>query len=176
MHDLEAKEWASQSSNRSKAAQLRATPDEGALLEAVYATPDDDGPRLVLADMLQQASDPRGEFITLQCAKTLDVDGRKRLRALFKQHRNRWFGPLEPAILEHKSLTYERGFLATCHVCAMWGDNADNADDTSEPRERAIRALQEHPAWATLREVKTAKIAERTRPTLLAHCAGSASA
>src|SRR5678816_2068824 len=39
---------------------------EALLLQSVYATPDDDAPRLVYADVLQQAGDPRGELIVLQ--------------------------------------------------------------------------------------------------------------
>jgi uncharacterized protein (TIGR02996 family) len=37
------------------------------LLEAVLADPDDDGPRLALADWLMERDDPRGEFIAVQC-------------------------------------------------------------------------------------------------------------
>ena len=40
--------------------------DLDALYAAVYAAPDSDGPREVLADALQEMSDPRGEFIALQ--------------------------------------------------------------------------------------------------------------
>ena len=36
-----------------------------ALYAAVFAAPADDGPRLVLADALQEAGDPRGEFLSL---------------------------------------------------------------------------------------------------------------
>ena len=37
------------------------------LLLAVLEAPDDDGPRLVYADVLQERGDLRGEFIPLQC-------------------------------------------------------------------------------------------------------------
>lgn len=141
---------------------------EAELLAAIWRAPDDDGPRLVYADYLQEAGDPRGEFIALQCAAKLDAAGRKRMKALAVKHRAKWFGPLEPAILEQKPFTFERGFLATCHVCAMWGMNPD---DVSDSRERAIRALQDHPAWSTLTSVKLTKIATRTRAPLLAHLA-----
>jgi uncharacterized protein (TIGR02996 family) len=40
--------------------------DEAALLQAVIATPDDDLPRLVYADWLDERGDPRGEYIRLQ--------------------------------------------------------------------------------------------------------------
>src|SRR5215813_14910898 len=36
-------------------------------LEAIRAAPDDDGPRLVYADWLEERGDPRGEFIRIQC-------------------------------------------------------------------------------------------------------------
>jgi uncharacterized protein (TIGR02996 family) len=39
-----------------------------ALRAAVYAAPDDDAPRLVLADYLLERGDPRGELIHVQCA------------------------------------------------------------------------------------------------------------
>lgn len=38
------------------------------MLAAIEAAPDEDGPRLVYADWLQQRGDPRGEFIALQLA------------------------------------------------------------------------------------------------------------
>lgn len=41
--------------------------DSAALLEAVVAAPDDDAPRLVYADALQTAGNPRGELIAVQC-------------------------------------------------------------------------------------------------------------
>jgi len=149
-------------------AQLRepSTDGEADLLAAIYASPDDDAPRLVYADYLQQRDDPRGEFIALQLSKSLDVDGRKRLRALYAKHKLRWFGPLEPAILEQRSFAFARGFLVSACVCAKWGAGPN---DVSEPRERAILALQDHPAWATLRTVKLTPLAERTRVPLLAH-------
>lgn len=37
------------------------------LLAAILAAPDDDEPRLVYADYLQETGDPRGEFIVVQC-------------------------------------------------------------------------------------------------------------
>ncbi|MBL8714680.1 MAG: TIGR02996 domain-containing protein [Myxococcales bacterium] len=36
-------------------------------LDAIVADKDDDAPRLVLADALQEQGDPRGEFISIQC-------------------------------------------------------------------------------------------------------------
>jgi uncharacterized protein (TIGR02996 family) len=48
-------------------------------LQAILAAPDDDTPRLVYADWLDERGDPRGEFIRLQCelAKLAVADGRR---------------------------------------------------------------------------------------------------
>jgi uncharacterized protein (TIGR02996 family) len=43
--------------------------EEDALLEAVYAAPDDDAPRLVYADFLQERGLPQGELIVVQCLR-----------------------------------------------------------------------------------------------------------
>ena len=48
---------------------------DDALLAAIYADPDDDAPRHVLADALIDRGDPRGEFISMQLAR-----GRKDVR------------------------------------------------------------------------------------------------
>ncbi|MBA2541405.1 MAG: TIGR02996 domain-containing protein [Deltaproteobacteria bacterium] len=48
------------------------TKNAAELFAAVYASPDDDGPRSVLADLLQEQGDPRGEFIALQLAREED--------------------------------------------------------------------------------------------------------
>jgi uncharacterized protein (TIGR02996 family) len=42
---------------------------EEAFLEAVRKAPNDDGPRLLYADWLDERGDPRGEFIRVQCAR-----------------------------------------------------------------------------------------------------------
>jgi uncharacterized protein (TIGR02996 family) len=155
-------------SERRLVAQLgsKSDTDEARLLAAIYAAPHDDGPRLVYADYLQERNDPRGEYIALSCAKSLDVAGRRRVRELYARHRLTWLGPLEPAILEQKSFAFERGFLASCVLCVMWGLGPN---DVSAPREQAIRKLQDHPAWATLHEVKMTRLGQTSRAPLIAH-------
>ncbi len=37
-------------------------------IQAILAEPDDDVPRLIYADWLQERGEPRGDFIRLQCA------------------------------------------------------------------------------------------------------------
>src|SRR5882672_259803 len=41
--------------------------DRDAFLRTIRERPDDDGPRLVYADWLEEQGDPRGAFIRIQC-------------------------------------------------------------------------------------------------------------
>ncbi|MEO8700641.1 MAG: TIGR02996 domain-containing protein [Kofleriaceae bacterium] len=110
-----------------------------ALLDAVWAAPDDDAPRQVLADFLQQRDDPRGEFIMLQLARaagTLDKAGKAREKELLKRHKKQWLGPIEP-LLQPYNQRFERGFLVTCQL---------------EPNAELEAKLASHPAWSTIRE------------------------
>jgi uncharacterized protein (TIGR02996 family) len=66
------------------------------LLDGVLAQPEEDGPRLVLADWLAERGDPRGEFIALQCASAgyrLDKAGHERMLALQDQFWRPWSAP-----------------------------------------------------------------------------------
>ncbi len=93
-----------------------ATGDEGIeaeLLAAVYGSPDDDEPRLVYADLLQQRDDPRGEFIVLQCSRGPDDKPSRRERALQKQYGGAWTDGLEPFIRK-SGRGFRRGFLSAC--------------------------------------------------------------
>lgn len=76
-----------------------------ALLDAVLAAPDDDGPRLVYADWLLERGDPRGEFIQLQCGP---VRNAKREAALLKEHQQAWLAPLRPHL---RTVRWRRGFV-----------------------------------------------------------------
>lgn len=71
------------------------------LLAAARDDPDDEGPRLVLADWLDERGDPRGEFVRLQVRRArLDVNDPSRESvehceaALLSQHGDDWLGPL----------------------------------------------------------------------------------
>jgi uncharacterized protein (TIGR02996 family) len=72
------------------------------LLAAIYASPDDDGPRLVFADWLQEREDPRGVFIAKQLA-----DGRAKTAP--PKIRNALLGPL--AKIAGADSQFRRGFL-----------------------------------------------------------------
>ena len=88
-----------------------------ALLQAVRERPDDDGPRLVLADWLSERGDPRGELIVLQCRLARmdrDDDERRwieaRARELLAAHEDEWRG----SIVELPTVSsgyLERGFV-----------------------------------------------------------------
>src|SRR2546423_208668 len=85
-------------------------------LADILASPDDDAPRLVYADWLDENGQPeRAEFIRLQCelANMSDGDGRraalaKRERQLLRQHGRAWTDGLPRRL---RALTFRRGFL-----------------------------------------------------------------
>ncbi len=82
--------------------------DREAFVAAVAASPEDDLPRLVFADWLDENGDPeRAEFIRVQCelakaAVWQDTDFRDallaRMRALLAAHRKRWMAPVAAAL------------------------------------------------------------------------------
>jgi uncharacterized protein (TIGR02996 family) len=84
------------------------------LVELVLARPDDDAPRLVYADWLDERGNPRGEFIRLQCALArLGPDDPRRPalsereRLLSARHRAEWDRPLAGLA---DGWDYRRGF------------------------------------------------------------------
>lgn len=102
----------------------------GDLFAAVLAEPDSDVPRLVYADALQAAGDPRGEFIALQCE--LARLGCDRTRCA------NWVEETPGAIIEHTRRDWIGDGFATgslAHVATL--------------RDRATALLSEHrEAWA----------------------------
>jgi uncharacterized protein (TIGR02996 family) len=137
-------------------AERNADTNEHALLAAIWAAPDDDGPRQVYADFLQERGEPHGEFITLQLADhrgALDKAGRTRMRALQKAHARTFFGPLAPAVTL-TNLRFERGFVAHCEL----------ADKVSPE----IKALENHPAWSTVKSF-FAWTGRKIYPAMIAH-------
>jgi uncharacterized protein (TIGR02996 family) len=111
------------------------------LLAAVYESPDDDGARLVYADALLEAGDPRGDFITLQWKRhrgePLTPAEEKQEAALQKKHAKAWLGPLYD-VLHTTQLVFRRGFLYGAQI---------------RPVAKAIPAARNHPAWTTVREL-----------------------
>ncbi|MER2566842.1 MAG: TIGR02996 domain-containing protein [Myxococcaceae bacterium] len=83
-YDVELRATASKASDTKRAKQS----DDG-LLAAIYANPDDDGPRLVFADTLTERGDERGEFISLQVRRAAgqgSLEMLAREQALYRDH------------------------------------------------------------------------------------------
>ncbi len=88
---------------------------EDAFLQAICEAPDDDTPRLVYADYLDERADPRGGFIRVQVALATLPEGDERRedleareRALLEQHEEEWLGPVRGLV---QRWTFRRGFL-----------------------------------------------------------------
>src|SRR5262245_66515414 len=72
------------------------------LLAAARGNPEDDGPRLVLADWLEEQGDPRGEFVRLECRLEAMEDGdpqypvfRPRSDELAERYGEAWLAPVK---------------------------------------------------------------------------------
>jgi uncharacterized protein (TIGR02996 family) len=78
------------------------------LFADVYAAPDDDGPRAVLADHLQQVGDPQGELIALQLAGVSD----RRANALAVRYGRKLVHAAIWGMMVGKTVRFERGFPA----------------------------------------------------------------
>jgi uncharacterized protein (TIGR02996 family) len=101
--------------------------DRDALLAAIIADPDEDTPRLVFADWLQENGDAdRGEFIRVEIElartpPTEEADERRRKvlfgrrAALLKRHKAAWLAPFAPFA---KESSFERGFVQSLEVSA----------------------------------------------------------
>lgn len=113
-------------------ASKRGTKSEAELLEAVYAAPDDDGPRLVYADWLTERGDPWGELIVTQIAQArgeANAASQARAEKLLASHAEarhtglpiewkvRYQGAIRPPI-------FRRGFLYAADV--WWPANRDS--------------------------------------------------
>jgi uncharacterized protein (TIGR02996 family) len=87
-----------------------------ALFEAVWADPQQDVPRALLADALTEAGDLRGEFLVHQLTrakKKAPTKPNARERELLMKNKLEWLGPLAPYV-ESTHLEFERGFVSKC--------------------------------------------------------------
>lgn len=91
------------------------------LFDAVAKAPDDDDPRLVLADALMERGDPRGEFISLQLLRaqgkaTAKQEAREQI--LKENHWRRWFSEVPGVGLSPTAVKppteFHRGFMRWC--------------------------------------------------------------
>jgi uncharacterized protein (TIGR02996 family) len=110
--------------------------DVDELLAQVIAKPEDDAPRLVLADALLERDDPRGELISLQLQPQGEEE-RRRAGSLLRKHERQWLGELATVT---KNRVWRRGFLDETEL-----QNHAVADDATWER------LAHDPALATVR-------------------------
>jgi len=96
--------------------------EEQAFLSRVREWPDDDGPRLIFADWLDEQGDPRGEFIRIQCAiarlphdDPRRADLQQREQALLDAHQHDWAARLQGIASDW---TYRRGFIESISIDA----------------------------------------------------------
>jgi uncharacterized protein (TIGR02996 family) len=105
------------------------TADEPAFLAAILATPDDDTPRLVFADWLDERGTDddraRAALIRAQCrAEVLPEGSRERKKlareanALIRAHGKRWAAPLTALQLGVDHYEFRRGFLDSVRMSA----------------------------------------------------------
>jgi uncharacterized protein (TIGR02996 family) len=105
------------------------------LVAAIYADPDDDAPRHVLADYLSDRGDPRGEFISLQLARGRKRIGLARELELQQAHVSEWLGALA-VVVDVRRSQFERGFLS--HAALV------------PNTKKQLRQLANEPGWATV--------------------------
>jgi uncharacterized protein (TIGR02996 family) len=102
------------------------TPEDAAFLSAIIEAPDDDGPRLIYADWLEDHGQPeRAEFIRVQVelarlpqddalgAVTRRGELEARERALLRRRERGWLGPLRKRAKKWK---FRRGFVEEVEV------------------------------------------------------------
>jgi uncharacterized protein (TIGR02996 family) len=120
---------------------------DDAFLQAILDAPDDDTPRLVYADWLEERGQPdRGEFIRVQCAlarlphgdpRRLVLEARE--RALLA-HQDQWLGRLNSPLLHWR---FHRGFVEGFAHAGLFKSTEPVLDDEDDPDQR--------PAWGYLR-------------------------
>lgn len=96
--------------------------DEQAFHQMILRNPDDEVPRLICADWLEERGDPRGEFIRVQCALEGSVRrdlGRPALlarqAALLQQHGDEWRRPFARLV---EVAEFRRGFVEVVRLTA----------------------------------------------------------
>jgi uncharacterized protein (TIGR02996 family) len=96
--------------------------DRDALFQAILDSPDDDLPRQVYADWLEDQGDPQAQFIRIQCelaAMEADSWRRRELlaaeRRLLQDNARQWAGPIAEVALDYH---FRRGFVEEVTVSA----------------------------------------------------------
>jgi uncharacterized protein (TIGR02996 family) len=110
---------------------------ERGLLEAISARPDEDSPRLVLADFWAERGDTQGEYLALTLRSALADRSPEWLRA--KRLHDKWRASWLPAGVDVRSAVFRRGLLARCRL------------------EGPVQ--EQHRAWATVEAIDCAGVA-----------------
>lgn len=125
-----------------------------ALLQDSKQHPEDDTPRLVLADWLEEQGDPRGEFVRLQIHRAAlasddlrQAELRRREAQLYQQYAFRWLGPLSDLAERPR---FRRGFL--------WIEMS-----AGRLLDRNLTALTKSEAWAWVEGLKLNGLASLRR-------------
>jgi uncharacterized protein (TIGR02996 family) len=94
--------------------------EEQAFIRRIQANPDEDGPRLIFADWLDEQGDSRGEFIRLQCAlASLSFDDplyselKAREQHLRDQHEPEWKAPIRRLVTDCQ---FHRGLIEAISI------------------------------------------------------------
>lgn len=106
------------------------------LLLEIIAAPDDDTPRMVLADLLDELGDPRGELIACQIS-----GAHERADELLAAHAMAWAGPFTHPV---HHWTFRRGFIDAIYVDDL-AAAAPVLDDHPLAKLRLVRALVDAP-------------------------------
>lgn len=97
---------------------------ERALLEEIAEHPDDDMPRLIYADWLEERGSPRAEFIRVQCEleQTQETARYQQLRGMekefLKQHEREWLVGLARDQIGY--LRFRRGFIESIQTTVKY--------------------------------------------------------
>ncbi|MCR9201790.1 MAG: TIGR02996 domain-containing protein [Planctomycetaceae bacterium] len=103
--------------------------EDQSFLDEICAHPDDDTPRLIYADWLEDQGDPRGEFIRVQCELATLKKTQKRYKELAKRqaillrrHEGDWTSNFPFAL---RKCVFRRGFIeesavALGYFCRNW--------------------------------------------------------
>lgn len=134
-----------------EAPRPRVRASEAELLDVIYERPEDDAPRLVYSDWLQEQGDSRAALLSLQMKAVQTGKDQQRARQLIRTHGREWLGVLEPAI-HLRGLHFTRGFASKATTTFV---------------SQGLRSqLFGHPAWNTFTEL-TADVPELLEQTEL---------
>jgi uncharacterized protein (TIGR02996 family) len=137
--------------------------DHDAFLQAIIAEPDEDAPRLVYSDWLEERGDPRAEFIRIQCALARPERNslhrselREREQKLLAEYGQEWLKPLRGF---GKLLRFRRGFVEGMTITAE--KFLHRGDDLF--RLAPIRTLRIEQVWTQMLRVAACQYLTRLR-------------